>query len=260
MRRRSKSSSASSNPASACDGILWFCFLQSNITCMAPRENLIGRKFSAVTIIDFAPKRNGRTAWLCRCDCGHVWTALQQSLVVGDTTGCYDCGRKSATAKMITHGYSAHGKKSGEYNSWQNAKDRCFNEKAKMYPWYGARGITMCERWKDSFENFIADMGDRPTKYHSLDRINVHGNYEPGNCKWSTKAQQNNNKQSSIRFSWKGETRSLMEIAVMETLHYECLRYYIRIKGFDLDAAIQRVKNPLWTRADKKHLVNKNCR
>lgn len=84
-----------------------------------------------------------------------------------------------------------HGKtESAEYNSWMNMRGRCKNPNNDKYKWYGAIGIKVCDRWTNSFENFLADMGEKTTPKHSLDRINVHGNYEPTNCRWAT--QKNN--------------------------------------------------------------------
>jgi hypothetical protein len=88
-----------------------------------------------------------------------------------------------------------HGKwKSPEWNSWNHMKQRCLNPNHVKYPEYGGRGITVCERWL-KFENFYFDMGDKPSSIHTLDRIEVNGNYEPSNCKWSTPKEQSNNRR-----------------------------------------------------------------
>jgi hypothetical protein len=84
-----------------------------------------------------------------------------------------------------------------EYRSWQGAKQRCLNPEDDHYPSYGGRGIQICEEWRDDFTAFFAHMGHRPTILHSLDRINVDGNYEPGNCRWATASEQQRNKRPS---------------------------------------------------------------
>lgn len=82
-----------------------------------------------------------------------------------------------------------------EYNAWQNMKNRCLNPKYREYEYYGERGITVCDRWLYSFENFYTDVGNRPTPLHSLDRINPNGNYEPSNIRWATKTLQSTNQR-----------------------------------------------------------------
>ena len=103
--------------------------------------------------------------------------------------------------------------KSPEYNAWIHLMHRCFNPKDKAFKHYGARGISVCNRWRESFDDFCTDMGPRPSKEFSLDRIDCNGNYEPSNCKWSSRIEQANNKQTNRRVKFFGQMLTAREIS-----------------------------------------------
>ena len=137
----------------------------------------------------------------CQCRCGGIVTVRKESLASGNVKSC-GCLHKEFVSKLgksaVKHGEFADGKQGcGEYFSWHNLKERCLNKNDKDYAKYGGRGITVCNKWKESYQNFLADMGRRPEGYSSIDRINVNGNYEPSNCRWSTYKQQSNNRRVS---------------------------------------------------------------
>ena len=102
---------------------------------------------------------------------------------------------------MITHGEASVKNRVPEYSSWYNMKNRCYNTKTNYYKNYGGRGIIVCERWLNSYENFLEDMGRKPGKNYSLDRKDNNGNYEPGNCRWATAKEQNNNRKPTTNQS-----------------------------------------------------------
>jgi len=131
-----------------------------------------------------------RSKWQFRCDCGNEHIARTADVRSGKikSCGCFLSESRAANGrKNVTHGM----KHSLEYHTWVSMKQRCTNPNDPAYSYYGGRGITVCERWLNSFEHFLADMGQRPTPDHSLDRYpdNDRG-YEPGNCRWATPKEQ----------------------------------------------------------------------
>jgi len=151
------------------------------------RINLQGHKFGKLTVIEFVSVLKERTLWLCRCDCGQSKVMRQDYLTGGRGKSC-GCLSKEMLLKRTTHNKWG----SREYNSWGNMIQRCTNKNHNNYKLYGGRGITVCDRWLESFENFYEDMGLRP-KGTSLDRKDNDGNYCKENCKWSTQKEQCNN-------------------------------------------------------------------
>jgi len=161
---------------------------------MEKYNELIGLKKSKLTVIDFFREiKYGKTTIVlnCQCDCGKPTKKTLSDFRKQDNVSC-GCLKGQ-------HNFIDGRKKMIEYKSYRKMLDRCFNPNDKDFKHYGGRGITVCDRWKNDFANFIADMGAKPTNKHSIDRKNNDGNYEPGNCKWSTMKEQNNNKRNNIK-------------------------------------------------------------
>ena len=166
------------------------------MTPVVRHEVFAGAKVGLLTLKS-ETKVGYRRYWLCECDCGGTKTADAAGLKRGQIRSCR-CLHKG----RVKHGMAT----SGEYRSWDHAKQRCTNPNIDAAEHYIGRGITMCERWFSSFENFYADMGPRPTPKHSLDRYpDNDGNYEPGNCRWATQSEQIRNSSRIIAVKARGE-------------------------------------------------------
>jgi len=114
-----------------------------------------------------------------------------------------------------THGATVGGTTTPEFRTWCHIRSRCLNPNNKFYSDYGGRGITVCQRWLDAFENFLADMGPRPSVKHSIDRIDNDGNYEPGNCRWATISEQARNTRQNRNIEFNGSTVCVTDLARM---------------------------------------------
>jgi hypothetical protein len=141
-----------------------------------------------------------------------------------------ECGRCKA---QPTHRRT----KTAEYVAWRAMLGRCYRTDDISYPNYGGRGITVCDRWRTSFENFLADMGERPSTNHSLDRKESNGNYEPDNCRWATKREQSQNRRSTNFIAWNGETHCVAEWARRLDISFHALEQRLK-RGWTAERAL----------------------
>jgi hypothetical protein len=204
---------------------------------MAKVEDLIGREFGFWTVIKKVPNKtkSKSSCWKCRCICGQIKDVIYSNLANGHSKSCGCLGRNTK------HGKS----KSPLYGIWLSMKKRCFNQNCKSYKNYGGRGITVCDRWKDSFENFYNDMMQTWQKGLSLDRIDNDSNYEPENCRWVTNKEQANNRRTNKVVEYQGRSQTLTQWAEELNLSPSLLheRYREGITGKDLWKPSRRKKN-----------------
>lgn len=166
-------------------------FFKSTDILFMSFKDLRGQKFNRLTAIGIAGRNKHRyIIWTCLCDCGKLKEVTSTKLRRGDIKSCGCLQKERSKEVQVTHGKSS----SRIYSIWCNMLTRCFNSNHDAYSDYGGRGIKVCERWR-RFENFFIDMGEPPEGL-TLDRIDVNGNYEPGNCKWATWSEQNLNKRN----------------------------------------------------------------
>lgn len=166
--------------------------------------DLTGKKYNRLLVTRFVGLDKNGAVWECKCDCGNIKNVRSGDLRSGNTNSC-GCYRKDQTVKAkLTHGASKNDNKTGTYKSWTSMKARCYGKYSIEYERYGGRGIEVCDRWKNSFEEFLEDMGERPDGY-SLERKNPNGNYEPSNCCWIPNSQQAKNRRTNKYVILNGE-------------------------------------------------------
>lgn len=198
---------------------------------MSPQE-LIGAKFGRWTITGRsheALRRGASPKWVCVCDCGTTRSVVISDLKNGSSRSCGCLGRERSRTHWKT--------KTPEYSAWNNMRRRCDNPRHRQYKHYGGRGIAVCERWQTSFDAFLSDMGQRPTKDHTLERVNNNEGYGPSNCTWATRKQQNRNQRSSRLLSYDGRTMSLAAWAEHAEIDYKTFQQRI-YNGWEVERAL----------------------
>lgn len=165
---------------------------------------LDGQRFGLLTVMHREGSAEGFALWRCRCDCGREIVVASSRLRQGRKNCCPSDEHKSERRISLTVEYKP------EYHSWRNMQKRCFDPKNQAYRYYGARGITVCERWK-SFRNFLLDMGRKPHPRFTIERENVDGGYEPSNCKWIARSEQGRNKRNSVFVTYAGRRMLLID-------------------------------------------------
>lgn len=158
------------------------------------KKNIIGIKYGRwIVVKEVEQGNNFARRFLCKCNCGNYSIVLFSSLISGKSTSCGCYKKEENIMRLSKPGRSINKKHTREYNSWSQMIQRCTNPNHDRYKNYGGRGISICDKWLKSFDEFLLDMGNAPSNHYSIDRIDVNGNYEPSNCRWATLTEQYRN-------------------------------------------------------------------
>jgi len=203
-----------------------------------------GMRFGKLVVIGLSRRNEKSVAYMmCKCDCGKDKEVCSSFLKNGDTQscGCLHKAIMSGHKWNNIHGHSMRGKASKEYLTHRGMLARCHG---MGHSRYSGRGIIVCDRWrfgefgKTGFECFIKDMGNAPSKKHSIDRINNNGNYEQSNCRWATATQQGNNQHNTIKIEWNGEIKGVSEWANMFNMPRQLIYSRVVQLGWDIEMAL----------------------
>lgn len=196
--------------------------------------DFLGKRFGRLIVT--ACWRHPKRGLMCRvlCDCGEEDDAIGYNLMGGQKTSCGCAFREMLIDRNTTHGKHDH----DIYRIWCSMRQRCTDPQHSDYPRYGGRGIKVCDRWRQSFDAFLADMGDRPSPKHSLDRIDYDGDYTPENCRWATDQEQAHNRSDNRHIEAFGRSRLLCEWAEESGIPVSTLRNRIDRFGWPPDRAL----------------------
>lgn len=193
-------------------------------------EILSGSKFGKLQVLNQITKLNNVAYSECICDCGKTITILSSKILKGVFRSC-GCIHKSRLLKR--HGFTDD----PTWRVWCGMIDRCTKSYRREYKYYGGRGITVCDRWRESFLNFLSDMGERPSLKHTIDRIDNDSEYSPGNCRWTTMYEQVQNRAVTRKILFNGQIKPLKVWCKELSLHFTSIDYRIR-NGWDIDRAL----------------------
>lgn len=203
---------------------------------MSPKSSP-GDRFDRLQLISLAEKEpHGTARWTCRCHCGKIVEVGQHELRNRKTRSC-GCLQREVSR---THGHASGGRQTPIYQAWRNMIKRCTCPNNVGFAYYGGRGITVCKRWRNNFEVFLADMGE-PPKGMTLDRKNNNLGYFPANCRWTTPKEQSRNRRNNRLLTWNGRTQCLIDWAKEVRLPLTCL--FMRLSyGWSVDKALSTTK------------------
>lgn len=209
--------------------------------------NLVGRTFGRLIVLKRSENRPGdNSRWLCRCYCGIEKVFDSGNLLKGRSTSCGCLRKEKAKIQCVTHGHCRRTGRSRTYSVYSNMISRCCCSTNSRYSDYGGRGINVCDRWRESFEAFLEDMGECPYGL-TIERIDNNGNYSPENCRWATRKEQGRNKRTSRFLTYNGKTMTLIEWSEETNIPVKVIYSRINRCGWSIERALagySRNNNP----------------
>lgn len=210
--------------------------------------DLTNMTFHDLTAIERNGKdQNGSVAWLCRCVCGNTGTWSWRHLTSGNTKSCGCRKDRVAAARFRTHGKST----SPEYTTYMNMISRCEYRNRCDFKHYGGRGIAVCQRWRESFENFLSDMGPRPFPRATLERLRVNEGYGPDNCVWASQKHQTRNKRNNRALEYNGRTMTIAEWSDETGVPQRMIWDRVFSLGWPVEEALNPARRNRWSRRPK---------
>ncbi|MDP9438291.1 MAG: hypothetical protein M3P49_06060 [Actinomycetota bacterium] len=196
-------------------------------------QDLTGRTFGRLTVLERAENRWRMRRWLCECECGTHKVVTGKSLQTGETKSCGCLRNEQNRVANLKHGKT----KTPEFVTWANMLNRCHKPGHPSYPEYGGKGLAVCEEWRDSFGAFLRDMGPRPSPTHSIDRIDGTKGYSPDNCRWATSGEQIRNRRVTRWITYQGETLCLSDWCRRLGINYQTTKQRLD-KGWPPEKAL----------------------
>lgn len=190
---------------------------------------MVGERFARWTVLSPGLRSRGGLAARCRCECGEERVIPECRLKTGGSKSCGCYSADTSRKRKLTHGHGTRGARLPEYRVWEAMKRRCLRPTDKNYRNYGARGISVCERWLASFDAFLSDMGMRPSPDHQIDRVNNDGNYEPANCRWATRSEQCRNRRTTRLVEYQGRTQCVLSWCEELGLNFAVVRARLQL-------------------------------
>jgi len=202
------------------------------------RIDLTDKTYDHLTVLRYEGRdpKTRRSLWRCKCACGNECIVDGVRLTTRDTKSC-GC-QQFVGLDRTEHGATKNRKMTTEYSLWLGMKQRCTNPKHKNYENYGGRGITVCEKWSESFEAFLKDMGERPSEGLTLERMDNDKPYEPGNVRWATRLEQAQNRRSSKTYTVDGVAKTIGEWSTSHHIPYQTIVARLGRNGRDMKKAL----------------------